>query len=494
MGVMRFLVHPPELLDNWPESSLAYITGIDGRVFPTHTELHGNVFSCRRSFSDSGKVSVPWPVPGFGKPVLTTTSLREREAPYFLPLELARGKLAQVRDQLATWEMAKMCIPDAFRDVQKSAFRAFAHASANQGDPDECSKAAQESIIQACQAADLLSDAYVVQRMTSILQSTSHPPSLLGSAVDVDVLKPDASELFRDTFNTASIPMRWVDVEPHEGQYNWEPLDQLVEFCSQNRLITRAGPLISLSPGGLPDWLACWSVDFLNLASFVCDFVDTAVSRYTGVIRIWEVSSSGNVGGALNLNEEQCLTLVARTLEAAIRTDADSQFFIRIEQPWGEYQRLGQHRLAPYQFVDALIRSNLGLSGISLDINIGYSDRGCLPRDLLSISKLIDYWSMLGLQLHVNLCCPSASTPDPQSNSDIEVINHVVREPWSQQMQAEWMERVVPLLISKPSVTGVFLRQFSDAVPHRFPHAGLLDATGTPKAMLETFQRQMHNS
>ena len=33
MGVMRFLIHPAHLLDDWPEIYRAYISGADGRVF-----------------------------------------------------------------------------------------------------------------------------------------------------------------------------------------------------------------------------------------------------------------------------------------------------------------------------------------------------------------------------------------------------------------------------------------------------------------------------
>ena len=192
----------------------------------------------------------------------------------------------------------------------------------------------------------------------------------------------------------------------------------------------------------------------------------------------------------MNLNEEQSLSLVARTLEAAIKTDSDSQFFIRIEQPWGEYQRQGEHRLSPYQFVDALIRSNIGLTGVSLDINAGYSHRACFYRDTLAISKLIDQWSVLGLQIHVNVCCPSADSKDSLANPEVDVDNRVVRQPWSEETQKEWMDRVIPLLVAKPSVTGVFLRQFSDATPHRFPHSGLLDSLNRPKLMHETFQNK----
>ena len=490
MGVMRFLVQPAVSPADWPEHQEAYISGFDGRVFPTQVDFDGRCLSCRRSYSDSGKVSVPWPVDGFGCPVMTTTSLREREQSYFLPLELARGKLSHVRDQASVWEMSKMAIPSEFTKLQNQAFRALAHASASQQDLEACAKSAQDSMKYSCQAADVLTESYVLQRMASIRRSSHHAPNLFGSAIDTSVFRPEVDNIFFETFNTACVPIRWPDVEKEEGRYDWSMIDQLLEICSQQRVIVRGGPLISLDRGGLPEWLQPWSSDFLNMISFVCDFIDTTISRYTGRVRIWEISSAGNVGGVFNLNEEQCLSLTARTLEAGVRTDSDSQFFIRIEQPWGEYQRDGRHQLSPFQFVDALVRSNLGLSGVSLDLNVGYHQRACFTRDLLSISRLIDLWSLLGLQIHVNLACPSSSGIDIQSELEFSVRQNALEENWSEDTQASWMKEIVPLLMAKPAVTGVFLRQFSDTAPHRFPHAGLLDGNNQPKKMLSVLQEQ----
>ncbi len=493
MGVMRFIVHPPLAVEQWTESYLAYIRAMDGRVFPTNVDYDGEVLTCRRHTSDSGKLSVPWSVSGHGRPVLNTTSLREREHPYLLPLELARGKLSEVRDQWATWEIARMIVPQVFKDVQAEAFHYFAHASANRHDLDVASQAAQQAIKLACDAADILADTYVVQRMTSIRRATSQAPSLLGCNLDEKITHSDAWDIFKDAFNVASIPIDWLQIEPQEGIYNWERVDRFVQHCTQNRMIIRGGPLINLGPDGMPKWLAPWKDDFFNLPSFVCDFIDTAISRYTGLIRIWEVSTAGNTGGALGLSEEHRLALVARTLETALRTDSDAQFFIRIDQPFGEYQRHGEHRLAPFQFVDALIRSNLGLSGISFDLNMGYHPPGSLARDMLSVSKLIDYWSALQVQIHVNLACPSSSLRDPNSSSLFEVDDKAGRQPWSEETQAEWIEQIVPLLMAKPSVTGVFLEQFSDSYSHRFPNAGLLDSNSNPKKMYDPLRRQLHH-
>ena len=96
---MKFLVHPESLLSDWPEVQSGYITGFDGRVFPSRVEVEGNIVACRRPASDSGKFNVAWPVPGFGRPIVTTSSLREQEKRYLLAVELARGKICQVRNQ-----------------------------------------------------------------------------------------------------------------------------------------------------------------------------------------------------------------------------------------------------------------------------------------------------------------------------------------------------------------------------------------------------------
>jgi len=93
---------------------------------------------------------------------------------------------------------------------------------------------------------------------------------------------------------------------------------------------------VAVLNGGLPKWLAQWESDYWNLQSFICDFVETVMSRYLGRIRIWEVAARPNAGGALALTEENRLTLVAKILEVARQVDQEGQFLIRIDQPWGE--------------------------------------------------------------------------------------------------------------------------------------------------------------
>lgn len=487
MGLLRFLVYPEELLNEWPEVHRAYISGFDGRIYPTRVELSGNVVTCRRPHSDSGKLHVPWPVQNFGRPVLSTTSLREREEPYLLPLELARGKLAMMREQCAAWEMLNMEVPRECKRAEREAFTLLSRAAAASSSPEESSALAAQSIAKACEASELLVSAYVDQRLAMRRHSGVHPAVLLGCTLDDGVPASPAETLFLQSFNAAVAPLEWRQIEPAEGDCRWESLDRLVSWCAEHRLLIRGGPLIDLGARGMPEWLSPWQNDFVNMQSFVCDFIETAVSRYVGKIRIWETSAHANTGVALGLTEENRLALAARALEAARRTDSDSQLFIRVDQPWSEYQARGQHRLSAFQFVDALVRSNVGLHGVNLEIAMGYRPRGSLLRDRLSLSRLIDAWSQLGIQLHVTLAMPSDDAQDPHAHPDLEVDELNGDEAWNQSMQHELVREFVRLLTAKAAVTGIFWSHLNDALPHRFPNAGLVDDKGRVKRVASVF-------
>jgi GH35 family endo-1,4-beta-xylanase len=482
MGVMRFQVRPRDMLDGRPEVYRAYVSGLDARVYPTRVEVDGDTIVCRRQSSDSGRLNIAWPVPGFGRPVVATSSLVEREEVYLLPLELARGKISQVRDQVGAWQIAGMAIPEELVPVHREAHQLFARAAASQQDVDQAAALAQEALVKACVAAELLTLSYTTQRLA--VRRRTAAGILLGCNPGPIVPEGELDERFCETFNAAAVPINWKQIEPNEGEYHWELNDAQVEWCRQNRLFLAGGPLLDFSPDGLPGWLWNWENDFFNLQSFVCDFVETAVSRYIGRIRHWEVAARANTGGGLALSEEHRLMLVARALEIARQVDNEIQLTIRIDQPWGDYQARGQHQLSPLQFVDALVRSGVGLSAVNLEIAVGYRPCGSASRDLLEFSRLIDLWSMLGIPLHVTLACPSSAEPDPQSNSDLEVDPSQWKSDWSEAAQAAWIHEHVPLLMAKQSVVGIFWSHFSDALPHDFPHAGLLRADETPKPAL----------
>jgi GH35 family endo-1,4-beta-xylanase len=484
---MRFTVHPAGLLDDHVQK--AYVSGFDGRVFPSRVEAKGDTIEFLRVNSDSGKLAIPYPVEGQGWPIVSTATLREHEDTYILSLELARGKICQVRNQLATWEGLGMSIPQDFRKVHREAHSLFAKATTAQPDIEKVCALANQAIARSCTAAELLTQAYVEQRLSVRLKKSPQTSVSFGCAVNSVAAAEEHSDLFCQAFNSAAVPIEWKVIEPQEGEYDWEACDKIVEFCQSNKLLMRAGPLLDLSNDGLPEWLKQWGHDFFNLQSFLCDFVETAISKYQGKVRIWEVSSRINTGGAFNLNEEERLTLVARTLEVARKVDEEAKLFIRIDQPWGAYQTEGNHRLSPIQFVDALLRCGIGLSGVNLEIAVGYTGQDSGPRDLLDFSRLLDQWSMLEIPLHVTLAFPTSSETDAHSENTLSVELAGWRQPWSEDAQTEWINLYVPMLMAKQSVVGVYWSHLTDASKHVFPNAGLVDADGKSKTALEAFMK-----
>ncbi|MDZ4689180.1 MAG: endo-1,4-beta-xylanase [Planctomycetaceae bacterium] len=491
MGLIRFAVPPAALLADWPEVQRGYLSGADGRVYPTRIEVEGPVIGCRRSSSESSKFHVAWPVPGFGRPVLQTTSLPERDEPYLLPLELARGKLVQIRNQSAAWEQAGMLMPAELGPMVRTAYRAFSRAATEQQDAETSTRFATEALTESCRAAELLCQGFTAQALAGRHQRYPHLPASLGCELG-GVLTPAQSDLFCAAFNAVTIPVRWTRIETTEGNYNWDSIDQMAAWGEHQRLILRGGPLIDLGPRGLPEWLSRWEHDIFNLQSFVCDFVETAIARYVGRIRLWEIAGRFNTGGALTLSEEARLSLVVRVLEVARQVDEEAQLWLRVDQPWGEYQARGQHRLSPLQVVDALMRSGVSLAGVNLEIATGYHPRGTPYRDLLDFSRLIDAWAVLGVPLHVTLAAPSGPDIDPQAMSDLETDPRAWPTTCDEAQQASWVDGCLPLLMAKPAVAGVSWANFSDADPHEFPRSGLLHPDGTPKPALERLIEYRH--
>ncbi len=485
MGVMRFAIHSVDQLDNWPELRRAYVRGFDGRVHPTRVEIEGNIIACRRQNSDSGKLHVALPIEGFGRPMASTSSLPEREEPYLLLVELARGKLAQLRDQLAAWNFAGMDVPDDFQALSKQSHELLAEAVAIQAEPERASEVARQSLETTFQAADILSKSYIAQRLAVRRARTTHLPASLGCGLGHAAPNPEWEDSFVSAFNAALVPIEWRFIEPDEGNYQWETNDAQVEWCEKNRLLMTAGPLLDLSPEGLPDWLWQWQHEVLNLQSFISDFVETAITRYAGRIRFWEVAARANTGGALALSEEDRLSLTARTLEIASQVDQDNQLMIRVDQPWGAYQAKGKHRFSPLQFVDALVRSGVGLSGVNLEVAIGYQPRGCTRRDLLDFSQLIDLWSCLQIPLRVTLAFPSSVQPDEFSRQNQRLDGAGGASAWSDRMQADFVENFLPMLMSKQVVVGIYWTHITDAAPHDFANAGLVRPDGGPKPALD---------
>jgi hypothetical protein len=153
---------------------------------------------------------------------------------------------------------------------------------------------------------------------------------------------------------------------------------------------------------------------------------------------------------------------------------------VSFDQPWAEYLSRRELDFPPVQFADALIRAHIGLTGLALEINVGYHPGGTLLRDPLEFSRQLDYWSLLDVPLFVALSIPSASDEDSLAQGPAKLPPGS----WSAESQQRWVTRYVPMVLAKPYVHGILWNQLHDSEPHEFPHEGLFDPQRRPKPIL----------
>jgi hypothetical protein len=160
--------------------------------------------------------------------------------------------------------------------------------------------------------------------------------------------------------------------------------------------------------------------------------------------------------------------------------DPNTPAIVSFDQPWAEYMSRRHSDFPPLHFADVLTRADLGLGGLMLEVNLGYHPGGTLPRHPLEFNRQLDTWSMLGLPLWLSISAPSDSREDPMADRKTSIC----RGNWSIAAQQAWVSQFVPLMLAKPNVEGVIWNQYRDAVPHEFPHGGLIDANGQVKPAL----------
>jgi len=483
MGSFKFRLPPPDTPSRSADLRKAYATGLDRTPGRVNIELRPNLLICHRESTESGRLFVPWPVEGWGTAVVGTATLSERPEAYDLPVELARGKLNDVRNQAADWVQMGLRTPPEYARLVAQARAGFARAALAGDDPIAMGVNARESLTASFAAGKALVEAYTAQVLRSRL-SSSKLPTLLALAIEDDPKLIPPLVGCAGAFNAGQIGCTWRSLEREEGKYHWEVLDAQVAWCRRHRLVPQVGPLVDFRPGALPDWIWLWEGDFDTILGSAVDLVRKAVARHKGQVAAWTLTHRTGSTGLLGLTEEEQVRLTAKLLQAARQADPAAQLLIGLDRPWGEWMGSSPFQLGPLHLADYLARADLGLSGLHLEIALGYTAPGGLRRDLLDFSKLLDLYALLNLPLTVSLVHPSSADPDPAAEASVVLDPGAWSAPPDEASQTCWAAEWVALAVAKPYVRSVVWGQAVDSRPHLFPHSGLIRADHAPKPIL----------
>jgi hypothetical protein len=461
----------------------------DNMPWATQVRLRANqlVVSHHMDDNGSGYLVVPWALPGFGQLMGTSATLMERPAPYNLLLELARGKVNQVRCQANDWQAMGIPFSAEVQEQVNQLSILFGRAAISEPG-EEATRHAQAALTRAYEVADHLVQAYVQQVFRIRQEVTPQLESDLSCRLSPAIPAPPLAAALRQSFNTVCLPLSWSQIEAEETVYNWKAYDAVLDWALAQGFQVTAGPLVDFSSSQLPAWLWMWENDVGSLAAFMCRFVETAVRRYANRIRQWQLTAASNCAALLGLSEDELLGLTGRLVELVRQIDPSLELSIGIAQPWGEYMATTNRTHSPYLFADTLIRYGVSIAALDVEIVMGMTPRGSYCRDLLEASRLLDLYTLLQVPLRVTLGYPSSAAADPEADPELTIASGHWGEGFTPEVQGRWAAAFAALALSKTRVRSVQWAHFLDAEPHQFRHAGLVDAHGKVKPALHALR------
>lgn len=474
MGQLSFVLPDPAPPDAARYLGLARLAGGYDRVpVAARRAVASRRLTFEKNSSDSGYLRCPWPVAGSGSPVFTSATLRERPEPYQFLTELARGRLNQVRTQLADWEGAGLELAPADRAELGAAVRAFGRAVRDPGTP-EAARDAADALAAGLRLGDRLAAAFTKLLLAHRVGESGPPTTRLGARVFREPTIPEGAA-YAAAFNAVRLVPRWRDIEPTEARLDWKGFDAAVDWAVGAGLAVSAGPVIDLAAGPFPDWLLAHAGDLTSLTAFLCEYVETTVSTYRGRVSDWLVFSGFNHADALGLGEDDRLRLAARLVESARSVAPGGTYTIGLSQVWGDYLA-GADDLAysPLMFADTLLRGGVQVSGLELEVLCGDGPRASLPRTLLDVYGLLDLYAMLGVPLDVALSCPAGGPAACPPG---------------------WAADVIDLAVGIGQVSGVYWDSWADDAATRVPGAPLWagdkSTAGGPLADFQRVRREV---
>lgn len=506
MGQLRFRVKNADSFDPKIWQS-AFVSGLEGIPWAGKNVLKGELFTIERSVHESGKLSIVWPTLEYGPLLLSTASLRCQEEPYNLVLELARGTIHRIRGRAYDWQRIGLKLPDCFQQQIEQSLDKFIQAILAASDLNLCTSLAQEAIDLAISASKPLGRAFISQSLQARHQSEKQLTTLLGVKLIPNSSWEDRVDELLPAINTIQISMELGQLEGDSNIDRFSEVDKQLEWARNNAIRVFGGPLLNLQPHAVPKWLYLFN-DFESMYDAACKHAAQVVERYRGQVHLWTAAAGLNCQNTLGLNDEQVLHLSVGVIQAVRRADPKTPVIVTIDCPWAEYLGEKLDGISPLHFADALVRADLGLSGLGLELNLNLWPHGSLPRDLVDISDLIDHWNILGLPLLVHTCTPCSLKKDRKATSKAtavsnwtypeEILNASASgmgnapncEPTEEKkrLPINGLE-VIQMLLAKTNVHGIIWNQFSDTGEHAYPNAGLIDPTGERKGILEAISR-----
>ncbi len=463
-----------------------YLLGADGiGIRRTKITFKNSFLECKKPNLETAGLALLWAIDGFGKVLLPTTCLPERSSPYILNLEIARAKLMQIINKREDWSFFNQL--EGLEDISKQAQHLFIQAIQNIKEPSLASKLADESLKKAIVFSEKLTVKQAETLFNARSRSHGFGRGCLGCKIDpAQVNNPEYIKKLLEFFGSVTIPINWAQIETYKGQYDFSAIDVCIEALGKKKLKFSAGPLLCFSNQYLPQWLRSSKVSFEKIRDTAYQFAFRVATRYSGVIHTWCVISGLNAFNHFGFNFEQVLEMT-RAANMAVKAASDRALkIIEISNPWGEYYATTPNSIPPLVYMDMVVQSGINFDAFGLPMRFGKNQAGMHIRDMMQISAILDYFTPIAKPLYITDVAVPSRNGDGLDNPETAGIWH---EEWDQSRQAQWIEQLYKIALSKPIVDTVTYSNLTDTADSVIAHSGLLTKQHEPKKSFRVLKK-----
>ena len=466
----------------------SYVFGQDEIPLRADLMSEGNEIACMKTTGGPSGLSLLWATKNCGVYMLSTTRLPGSPKGYNLNLELARGQIMKLYQKREDWALFDTKNAESLNNEFREITSAFIQAvNTNNSDPAAASLVADDVLNKAVLFGEKMA-LFHAELLTKKRLMSGKPKPTLGVRVNLDSPPAPVREKLTETVNFISIPTSWAKIEPTEKQFCFDEVDDWINWGVNQKIPVHAGPLLSFEGGFLPEWLWFWQNDFDELQNRIFAHVQRIVQRYESKVKLWNVVSGLAAINSYNLNFEQITELTRTCCRFVKQLAPESTVLIDLSHPWGEYYARNQRTIPPMLYADMAFQNDIKFDAFGIHLQMGAATDGYYVRDLLQISSLMDEFSVHGKTLHITACqVPSSVRSDRNdawggsAHSRSAGAWHAM---WSPRLQAEWLQGIYRLGMSKPFVESLCWRDLSDAPGHHLPNGGLCTADMKPKLAL----------
>ncbi len=298
-------------------------------------------------------------------------------------------------------------------------------------------------------------------------------------------------QLFLKAFN--STVLNWYAWSQHADpvalRIDYTKQDRSFDWAHKRGLIAKGFGYVYLLNGATPPWLRAWT--FEQVIAEYRRVVEQTTRRSNGRWRYVEViNEAHDKANIFKFSHEQIIQLTKEACIAARSGSPDVKRVINHCCLWAEYGRRkgpkNQRLWSPYRYLRDCLANGVEFEVIGLQLYYP-------QQDLFEIDRMLQRFTALNRKVHISeLACNSAPGLDPASLRPKSLVPGW-HGPWTETMQADWVEAIYTLCYSRPEFEAVSWWDVADGGGHFWPNGGLLHKDFTPKQsfhrLLELKQR-----